>query len=240
MRHKTVSPKQLEANRRNALRSTGPRTFRGKSTAALNAVKSGLFAKHCLITAGYLKEEESEFNRLLTGLNRHFRPQGMLESLLVEKVAGCAWRSRRVLRYEAGQIRDQLDSAIAHEQSRWPRDTSHPQLAEDTTSHTHNPESHAVPPWAQPRKTEAPAAATNSRLQLASPTHQHPWLPARDVHARLEALSLPSGRATEILLRHAANLDRELYRALNHLERVQRQRKGELLPPPVSLNIAAT
>jgi len=43
---KTVTEKALAANRRNAKRSTGPRTERGKNISRFNAVTTGLFAEH--------------------------------------------------------------------------------------------------------------------------------------------------------------------------------------------------
>jgi len=107
-----VSAKKLEANRRNARRSTGPKTPKGKRTLALNAVKHGLFAKHVLIAAGAGKEDKSEFASLLAGLEEHFQPAGLLESLLVETVAACVWRRRRVLRFETTEIKKQIDRDI--------------------------------------------------------------------------------------------------------------------------------
>ena len=38
-----VSPRKLEANRRNALKSTGPKTPTGKAYSRRNALKHGLF-----------------------------------------------------------------------------------------------------------------------------------------------------------------------------------------------------
>lgn len=43
-----VSDKQLAANRRNAKRSTGPKTLAGKSTASRNALRHGLSAPSTL------------------------------------------------------------------------------------------------------------------------------------------------------------------------------------------------
>ena len=40
-----ASPAQLAANRRNAQKSTGPRTAEGKKRASLNALKHGMTAK---------------------------------------------------------------------------------------------------------------------------------------------------------------------------------------------------
>jgi len=334
---KTVSPKKLAANRRNALRSTGPRTLCGKATVAFNAVKSGLFAKHVLIAAGDGKEDESEFNRLLSGLHEHFRPQGMLESLLVETIATCAWRRRRVLRCETGQIRKRLDSAICHEQYRVADEFSRlegrilQKFVDSDAGDVTEPLSeygpalralqrnscglqHLIDLLASLRSRVAQkgnldedskrflvlnfasdtggflarmlkcCSLAQQAMQPASPAEPGP--PARTGFVRggveepkapsleecrkmmlllidreieilaqrkkiadhqqdlaaatsLQALSLPSGPAAGVVLRYAASIDRELYRALHQLERVQRQRQGESLPPPVSVSVAA-
>ena len=49
---KSTSEKKIEANRRNALRSTGPTTDKGKTAASRNAIKHGLLAREVVITAG--------------------------------------------------------------------------------------------------------------------------------------------------------------------------------------------
>ena len=57
------------------------------------------------------------------------------------------------------------------------------------------------------------------------------------VDAECRALSLPSAEATNKLLRYASQADRQLYRAMDQLERLQRQRKGENVPPPLNVNL---
>ncbi len=47
-----VSEKQLAANRRNAQKSTGPRTAEGKTRVSMNAMKHGLSAACHLVTLG--------------------------------------------------------------------------------------------------------------------------------------------------------------------------------------------
>jgi hypothetical protein len=42
--------------------------------------------------------------------------------------------------------------------------------------------------------------------------------------------SLPSGKATEKLLRYETAFERQLYRAMDELERLQRRRTGEAVP----------
>jgi len=204
----TVSPKKRAANRRNALRSTGPRTPAGKRTVALNAVKHGLFAKHVLITAGAGKEDQSEFASLLAGLEEHFQPAGLLESLLVETVAACVWRRRRVLRFETTQIKKQIDRDIDKQLYELER------LAKKDAA-----------------GGEPPAAA-----EAAESVSDTPGFPEPATRDR-QPLNIPPPCETDTILRYAASLDRELYRALNQLERVQRRRQGESVPAPVNVNM---
>jgi hypothetical protein len=44
-----ATEKQIAANRANAQKTTGPRTEHGKSTSAMNALKTGLDAKNEII-----------------------------------------------------------------------------------------------------------------------------------------------------------------------------------------------
>ena len=55
--------------------------------------------------------------------------------------------------------------------------------------------------------------------------------------AEARSFSLPSAEATDKLLRYEAHFDRQLYRAMDQLERLQRQRKGENVPPPLNVNL---
>jgi len=61
---------------------------------------------------------------------------------------------------------------------------------------------------------------------------------AFDAEAR--SFSLPPVDATDKLLRYEAHLDRQLYRAMDQLERLQRQRRGETVPPPLNINLERT
>jgi hypothetical protein len=57
------------------------------------------------------------------------------------------------------------------------------------------------------------------------------------VDAEARSFSLPPAGATDKLLRYEAHLDRQLYRAMDQLERLQRQRRGENVPPPLNINL---
>jgi hypothetical protein len=47
-----VSESKILANQKNSLRSTGPKTLRGKRAVSRNAIKHGIFAREVVITAG--------------------------------------------------------------------------------------------------------------------------------------------------------------------------------------------
>jgi len=108
-----TTEKQVEANKQNALVSTGPATSEGKAIVAQNAVKHGIFAKDLIITTGDGKEDAQEYRELLDGLIISLAPVGQMECLLVEKISVDYWRLRRVLRFESGSIRKVLDMAIS-------------------------------------------------------------------------------------------------------------------------------
>jgi len=55
---------------------------------------------------------------------------------------------------------------------------------------------------------------------------------------RSAASFLPSKETVEKLLRYETTIERQLYRALNQLERLQRQRKGEVIPPPIAVDVS--
>ena len=78
---KTVSLRKMEANRRNALRSAGPRTAQGKRKARWNALKHGLLSQEVVIPIEQGNERGAEFARLLAQLRRDLRPRGVLEEM---------------------------------------------------------------------------------------------------------------------------------------------------------------
>src|SRR5207245_5206749 len=107
-----VSQHRIEANRRNALRSTGPKSARGKDMAARNSWKHGLLAKSAVIMLGPAKENKVEFEELLSGLRDYFAPVGAAEELLVEEIAVSYWMERRAQLYENGEILKQARAAV--------------------------------------------------------------------------------------------------------------------------------
>lgn len=87
-----ISPKQLQANRRNALRSTGPKTPQGKAAVRLNALRYGLRARSLLLPG----ENAAEYHRLCADLEAEWNPQTRTEQLLVEQMVVAQWKLARL------------------------------------------------------------------------------------------------------------------------------------------------
>ena len=100
-----VSLKKLEANRRNAQRSTGPKTEAGKKRSRYNAYKHGIFSWHALESYGFGSEDGDQFRGLLNMLREDREPVGVLEEVLVDRIAVCIWRLKRALQYENGAMK---------------------------------------------------------------------------------------------------------------------------------------
>lgn len=93
-----MSNKRLVANRKNALKSTGPKTKSGKAASSRNAVKHGVLAATPVLP-GIENREDWEKHR--DGLLESLAPVGYLEEMLTIRLAVLAWRLWRVVRYEA-------------------------------------------------------------------------------------------------------------------------------------------
>ncbi len=91
---------QTKANRKNAKKSTGPKTAEGKKTASQNAVKHGLFADQITIHG----EDRGEFDLFREAFLAEYRPIGMTESVLAERIVSLSWRLRRAERMESEVI----------------------------------------------------------------------------------------------------------------------------------------
>ena len=109
-----TSKKQIAANRRNAKKSTGPRTARGKAVSSRNAVKHGLYCRDLIIDSPKLKEDPAEYQNLLESLFDDLRPKGKIQKALVHIIAECLWRQERALNAETMIINRQLEQLNRH------------------------------------------------------------------------------------------------------------------------------
>ena len=99
---------QIAANRRNALKSTGPRTPEGKARVSQNALKHGLLSRHVLIAG----EDAAELGALREGMVAELAPEGALEWLLADRVVAAAWRLRRATRLERDVVEERVAARL--------------------------------------------------------------------------------------------------------------------------------
>jgi hypothetical protein len=110
----TASEAQIEANRRNAQHSTGPKTSQGKSASSMNAVKYGLLARQLIVQGEYVQESPEEFQSFWTEYHEQLAPVGPLEEMLVDQIVAINWRLRRVRAAESGEIALSMDAGCRH------------------------------------------------------------------------------------------------------------------------------
>jgi hypothetical protein len=89
--------KQFEANRRNAQKSTGPKTCEGKAAVSMNALRHGLRARSVVLPG----ENREEFNQLCGDLEVEWNPQSRTEQFYVEQMAVSQWKLTRM---EVGEV----------------------------------------------------------------------------------------------------------------------------------------
>src|SRR5713226_4123212 len=93
-----ATERQRSANRRNAQRSTGPKTVEGKLAVGHNALKHGLLSQHALLP----EEDASALADLSRRVFDALEPTGEFESLLVDRIVQGVWRLRRLGLVETG------------------------------------------------------------------------------------------------------------------------------------------
>jgi len=130
---------QILANRRNARKSTGPRTLEGKSAVSQNAVKHGLLARQAVIGS----ESQADFDLYRDRMLGELVPASPMESMLAERIISLSWRLKRAVRIQNQAIdamnADNTSSPLTkltqslffkgHDQSQGTPSTSAPDLA---------------------------------------------------------------------------------------------------------------
>ncbi|MEE9441499.1 MAG: hypothetical protein V3V99_02380 [candidate division Zixibacteria bacterium] len=106
----SATKKQINANKQNAQKSTGPKSEQGKLLASRNSLKHGLYASDIIVDTPAFKENEEEYDLLLASLFDELEPRTAFQQDLVVKIATGLWRSRRAVRAETAEINNQLEN----------------------------------------------------------------------------------------------------------------------------------
>jgi hypothetical protein len=93
----SASALQIDANRANALLSTGPRTLEGKQTSARNAQSHGLTSRNALLPGEDVEAYRAHHHNYVL----RYRPAGSIDQEVVAELADLKWRLRRVPAFEA-------------------------------------------------------------------------------------------------------------------------------------------
>jgi hypothetical protein len=105
-----ATQKQIDANRRNAARSTGPKSEEGKAVARYNAVTHG-FRAHGLDRLP--REDADAFQAKLDAFDADYSPANQTEARLVRQAAVLAWKLDRAERQEATLVSRLVREAVA-------------------------------------------------------------------------------------------------------------------------------
>jgi len=126
---RTTSQKRIDANRRNARKSTGPRSAAGKKRVSQNALTHGLFSQ----TSPVLPfENKWEYEALAEAMVRDLRPLGILQREIVTQITQLCWKLRRIPAIETTILQAQMgfmeeEFAREKEDGEIPEDKAFPQ-----------------------------------------------------------------------------------------------------------------
>jgi hypothetical protein len=297
---KTMSPKQLAANQRNAEKSTGPKTPAGRAVSKMNALKHGILSKEVLVSGRNVRESRRELAALHQRFWDELQPIGPMEEMLVDQIVTAHWRLRRALTAESGEIALSVDGGC------WQRDKHNPltlllafpslpgteplitkleqsvwgcrylahcldkvrkaverdgelteamlkefkdALRDQTADMGRKLEEFYAWRSSNPDKLEPEALRTRLKEQVLQYLNQkirevdyqmerREKREALEEEARQAAAVLPAPAVLDKIMRYETKLERQQYRAMAQLERLQRLRQGEMVPPPLTMDIS--
>jgi len=100
--------KQIEANRLNALKSTGPRTEEGKRRSRCNAIRHGLTAETVIVGL----EDPEDYESFEATIIADYDPTTAVERELVLRLASVLWRLRRATGIETALFQSAVKQPI--------------------------------------------------------------------------------------------------------------------------------
>jgi len=116
--------RQIEANRRNAQKSTGPTSVTGKAASSMNALKTGIHAESLVLPT----ENLAELDQLTEDYYQHHHPANPDTRALVDELIYCEWMLRR-LRVAESQAWQYQSDDIYRDPQKYP-------LGQSATNHS--------------------------------------------------------------------------------------------------------
>ena len=223
-----ASERQIQANKLNAQRSTGPRTLQGKARVASNALKHGLNGKRIVLP----NEDPEEFDDLRNALREELAPQGALEEMLVDEIVADAWRLRRIPILEATvHARDQQELIVTA-------------MTREIAGINAAAEQDPIQELLLRQQKRELTAAEREAVNRAQAKLKEANAKLKEANAKLDE---PTLKVSRVLERHADELERwwrrgetlrrSMFRALHELQRLQAIRAGERVAAPAILDV---
>jgi len=211
-----TSFRQIEANRRNAGKSTGPITEKGKERSRCNAVRHGLTAETVI---GALEDAE-DYKAFEAAIIVDYDAQSAVERELVLRLASLLWRLRRATTMETGLFEIQADHLSEFRRAR----QIHPASREIVYATFRSAASVSFDPDpASHDATDATETASNSRPKSVETAID----PAAELaRCFLRLANLPN-YALDRLSRYEATLWRQVGQVLFALDNLDRRKPQE-------------
>jgi len=192
-----TSLRQLETNRENARRSTGPRTEEGKRVSRRNALRHGLTAE----TVIEILEDPDDYKTFEANIIADYDARTAVERELVLRLASLLWRIRRATGIETDLLRIQAE--ILRERTQTAQQHNEPEQRPP------NPIYRALRAVIPPRWARDGSGGSDETQDESNGVPDLDWLPEQSVSA--------SRSLTYCFLR-LANLDNGAFKRLNRYE----------------------
>ena len=115
---------QVNANRENAKKSTGPKTKEGKAKSAQNAVTHGLTTRYEVITT----EDQQEYDFFRKEMIDHLNPIDPMQYRLADRIVSLSWRLKR-----AEIMHDRTIEDLLHKDREWLYDSMEDYCIDENT-----------------------------------------------------------------------------------------------------------
>ena len=219
-----TSFRQIAANRRNAMRSTGPSTEDGKRRTRGNAVRHGL----CAETVVEIVEDIEDYRAFEAAVIADYDAQTAVERELVLRLASLLWRLRRataietdLLRIQAEILRDRRDQTRSQCELPVPfrvlEPAIPPKLHDESIDH-----------WDKPAD-EPCTCADRSHPRSTSQDIAPQGMVTRDVMTREMAKRDPAKRDLAHSFQRLANFDNAVFERLGRYETALWRQTAQIL-----------
>jgi hypothetical protein len=165
--------RQIEANRRNAQKSTGPTSVAGKAASSMNALKTGIHAKSIVLAS----EKLADLEQLIAEYYHRHAPTSPEARLSVDELIHCEWLLRRYRAAETQMWQYQNDSKysgpekypLGHAASQNPNTFSKLQYRVDATRRAYQRSLQALKQLQADAAAAPPPPPTADPVDLPSP-----------------------------------------------------------------------